>query len=35
VPASIELEFQGEPWPRPAEITEALVESRQFLRRCT
>jgi sugar phosphate isomerase/epimerase len=35
VPASIELEFQGEPWPSPREITAALVESRQFLRRCT
>lgn len=34
VPASIELEFQGEPWPAPAAITEALVESRQFLQRC-
>lgn len=35
VPASIELEFQGEPWPSPEEITAALVDSRQFLRRCT
>lgn len=34
VPASIELEFQGEPWPSLREITEALIESRQFLRRC-
>lgn len=35
VQASIELEFQGEPWPSLHEITAALIESRQFLRRCT
>ena len=31
-PCSIELEFQGEPWPPLDEIQQALVESRSFLR---
>lgn len=31
-PCSIELEFQGEPWPPLEEIQEALVQSRSFLR---
>lgn len=30
-PCSIELEFQGEPWPPLEEIQEALVQSRAFL----
>ena len=30
-PCSIELEFQGEPWPPLAEIQEALIQSRAFL----
>lgn len=32
-PCSIELEFQGEPWPPLAEVETALASSREFLRR--
>jgi sugar phosphate isomerase/epimerase len=32
-PCSIELEFQGEPWPPLDEVREALVTSRTFLRK--
>lgn len=31
-PCSIELEFQGEPWPPLDTVRDALAESRQFLR---
>jgi L-ribulose-5-phosphate 3-epimerase len=30
-PYSVELEFQGEPWPALAEVTEAMRESREHL----
>jgi hypothetical protein len=31
-PYSIELEFQGEPWPALADVETALRSSREFLR---
>jgi sugar phosphate isomerase/epimerase len=32
-PCSVEIEFQGEPWPPLADVTRALADSYAFVRR--